>query len=73
MQVDGARKVPFSSVFSKPRSRLFFNREFTAKDKGYVAYMTLVHLGALAAPFFFRCVQLAAGVGAATVWWWCWW
>lgn len=58
-QVDGARKVPFSSVFSKPRSRLFFNREFTAKDKGYVAYMTLVHLGALAAPFFFSWTHVA--------------
>jgi hypothetical protein len=41
-------------VWSKPRQKLFFNREFTAKDKSYLVYMTLVHAGALLAPFYFR-------------------
>ena len=53
-QVPGAKKVPFSSVFAKPRTKLFFNREFTTKDKMYAGYMTLVHAGALLAPFYFR-------------------
>lgn len=29
--VEGATKVPFSDVYAKPRTKLFFDREFTAK------------------------------------------
>jgi stearoyl-CoA desaturase (delta-9 desaturase) len=58
-QVPGARPVPFSDVYAKPKSRLFFNREFTAKDKMYMGYMAFIHIGALAAPFFFSWANVA--------------
>lgn len=30
-QVAGAKRIPFSDVYAKPRSKLFFDREYTAK------------------------------------------
>ena len=63
-QVPGAKKVPFSDVYAKPKSKLFFNREFTAKDKSYLGYMALVHAGALLAPFTFRCGPAARAADA---------
>lgn len=56
-QVPGAHKVPFSDVYGKPRVNLFFNREYTTKDKIYLGFMAFVHGGALLAPFTFRCVE----------------
>lgn len=64
----GARPVPFSDVYSKPKSRLFFGREFTAKDKMYVGWMAFIHIGALAAPFFFRQGPGRAAWGWRDVW-----
>lgn len=29
--VPGAKRIPFSDVYAKPRSKLFFGREYTAK------------------------------------------
>lgn len=31
LQAPGAKPIPFSDVYGKPRTKLFFNREFTAK------------------------------------------
>lgn len=59
----GARPIPFSDVYGKPRTKLFFNREYTAKDKIYLGYMAAVHLGALLAPFTFSWSNFAMFMG----------
>ncbi|KAL4442947.1 hypothetical protein ABPG77_008438 [Micractinium sp. CCAP 211/92] len=61
--VPGAKRIPFSDVYAKPRSKLFFGREYTAKDKMYLGYMALVHAGALLAPFYFSWGNLAMFMG----------
>ena len=62
-QVPGAKRVAFSDVWAKPRAQLL-GREFTAKDWQYLIYMSLVHAGALLAPFYFSWSNVATFMGA---------
>ena len=52
MQPD-AKRLLFSEVFATPKTRAFFNREWSPKDIGYAVFMSAVHIGACFAPFTF--------------------
>jgi stearoyl-CoA desaturase (Delta-9 desaturase) len=51
--VDGAKQVPFSDVYGRPKRRLFFGREWDSKDLSYAAFMVAMHGLACLAPVTF--------------------